>query len=377
MSKRIRNACFIAVMIVAFTIPASAQNIVKKSPNLAEVTIVGMGTDKDEAIRDAMRKAVERAAGTFIYSQSQTKDFTLIRDTILTRSAGFIQSHTIISAKESEDGLWNVKIKAVVSIKGIEDTWGVVKNLLQRTGRPKIMVFISERINNSKQDDSTVQTRIENLLLTSGFLLVNREQIKAIQKKDLESAVADDNLAKMQAVAKQFGAQLFISGSTSAIAGSTREVYGVAMNRYGADGDIRCYRSDTAQLLASQNATAYSADRTPRVAAKKALTTLGEKLGPKVQLDILRFWQDALEGRGELILEVEGLSFKQYLQLKKSLKNVKAVKDVTGNYSNGIAKCSIQSDVRAEILAERIVETIENLEITDVSQNVIKGKFTE
>ncbi len=377
MPERIRNVCILAAGIACIASAAAAEKVVKKSENLVEITVVGMGMDKEEATRDAMRKAVERAAGTFIYSQSQTKDFVLIRDTVLTRSAGFIQAHTILSANQTADGIWELKLKAVVSIKGIEDTWGVVKNLLGRMGRPKIMVFVSERINDLMQDDSTVQTRIEHLLLKSGFLLVNRQQIKAIQKKDLEAAVADDNPAKMQAIAKRFGAQLFISGSSSAAAGSSREVYGVPMNRYGADGDIKCYRSDTAQLLASQNATAYSADRMPRVAAKKSLTVLGEKLAPKVQYDILQFWQDVMEGRGELVLEVEGLSFKQYVTLKKQLAQVKAIKDVTASYSNKIAKCSIQSDVKAEILAEKIAEAIEKLEITDVSQNVIKAKFAD
>jgi len=359
--------------------PAAGQpgGIAKRPPEVVEVTVTGAGVDKDEAIRDAMRKAVERAAGTYIYSQSKTRDFALVRDTVLTRSAGFIQSHKIISAAKSADGLWEVKIRAVVSVKGIVDTWGVVRNLLKQMGRPKVMVFISEKIDGATQDDSTVQTRIENLLLKSGFLLVNRGQIKAIQKKDLEAAVAEDNPAKMQAVAKQFGAQLFISGSTSAALTSSRPVYGVEMNRYGADGDIKCYRSDTAQLLASRNGTGYSADRTGRLAAKKSLAALGDKIAPKVRYDILRFWQDVLAGRGELVLEVEGVAFKQYLALKKALAEIKQVKDVTATYSNRIARCSIQSDVKAEILAEKIVEKVENIEITDVSQNVIKAKLTE
>lgn len=375
-SIAIWRLCAAVMLIGCLAVPAGAQNVVKKGPNLVEVTVVGMGMTKKDAVRDALRKAVERAAGTYIYSQSKTKDFVLIRDTILTRSAGFVQSYEEISAKQSEDGVWAIKVKAVVSIKGIVDTWGVVKNLLMQMGRPKVMVFITERIDRIAQGDSTVQTRIENLLLKSGFLLVNRQQIKEIQRKDLEAAIAEDNPAKMQAVAKRFGAHLFIAGSTNAVLTSSRPVYGVTMHRYGADGDVKCYRSDTAQLLSALNDNGYSADRTSRVAAKKSLTALGDKLAPKVQGDILRFWRDVLEGRGEVVLEVEGASFKQYLALKKALATVKGVKDITAEYANQVAKCSIQSDVKAETLAERIVEAIENLDITDVSQNVIKAKLT-
>ena len=48
---------------------------------------------------------------------------------------------------------------------------------------------------------------------------------------------------------------------------------------------------------------------------------------------------------------------------------------MTTKYHNGIAECSLASDVNAQTLAEKLVEVIENLEITDVSQNVIKAKL--
>jgi len=378
MSKQAVVCCVLAGLAACTFRPAAAKDTpgANKTPDVVTVTVIGVGMDKDSARRDAMRKAVEKAAGTYIYSQSKTEDFALVRDTILTRSAGFVQKDEVLSAKKVSDGTWELKLRARVSVKGVVDTWGVVKTLLKEMGRPKIVVFISEKIDRAVQEDSTVQTRIEKLLLESGFLLVNKEQIAAIREKDLEAAVAENNLPKLQAVAKRFGAQLFVSGSTSATLTSSRSVYGVEMHRYGSDGDIKCYRSDTAQLLAARNATGYSADRTSHVAAKKALSALGDRIGPQVRDDILNFWSDVLQGRGELVLEVEDLSFPQYLKLKKALEGIEQIKDVSASYSNKIAKCSIQSDVRAEALAEKLVEKVLNLEITDVSQNVIKAKLT-
>lgn len=375
--KWMRVIALLAVCVAgASTLWAADDEVRKVGDNLVEVTVLGAGMDKKAAVDDAMRKAVERGAGTFIHSQSEVSDFVLVQDTVLAKSAGFIQSHEILSQKEVEDGTWEVKLKAVVSIQGVEDMWGTVKTLLQRMGRPKIMVFISEKIDGQVQEDSTVQTRVENLLLKSGFLLVNRKQISAIQAKELEAAVAEDNPAKLQAVAKDFGAQLFISGSTTAASGGSRETYGVTMHRYTADGDIKCYRSDTGQLLASQNATSYMPDKdSARNAAKRAIASLGDKLAPAVQMDILNFWSEVLQGRGELILEVQGVSFKDYAQLKKQLATIDGVKDVNAQFSNTIAKCSIQSDVSAETLAERIMEHVEGIEITDVSQNVIKAQM--
>jgi len=369
-----------AAMVTLLAAEAKAQNttteVAPKSDNLVEVTVTGGGANEDEALRDALRKAVEQGAGTFISSHSETKDFALVRDTVLARSAGFVQSKKVLSKQKLPDDTWQVKISAMVSVKGIEDTWGAVTTLLQQVGRPKIMVFIREKIAEEVQDDSTVQTRIENLLLKSGFVLVDKEQLKEIDKKDLTAAVAEDSPAKLQAIAKRFGAQIFISGVANCTAGPANNVGGVELFAYQAEANIRTFRSDTAQLMSSvPGQPARGVDRVWRSAAAKALDAQAQQIAPKVVADILQFWQDALAGRGEVQLHVEGVSFKQYTDLKKKLGELKQVKDVKTEYHNEIAECSLQSDVNAEQLAEKLVDALPELEIKDVSQNVIKAKF--
>ncbi len=378
MCKRLLIGTAIVALLAARP-AAIAQNVIKRGENLVEITVVGAGMDKDEAVRDALRKAVERGAGAIIHSESQTRDFALVRDTVLVRATGFIQSHKILSQRQVEDGTWEAKVTAVVSVKGIVDYWGVVKTKLKQMGRPKIMVFIGERIRREVVPDSTVQARIENLLLKSGFLLVNKQQLKAIDRKDLAAAVAEDKPAKAQAIAKRFGAQLFISGTANAASGGRKTIGGVVFETYEAEANVKCYRSDTGQLLSSiPGRPTRGVNRVWRSAAKNALDAQARQIAPRVQNDVLRFWQDALAGRGEVQLHVEGLSFTQYTALKKALKTIKQVKDVTTpKYHNKVAECSLESDVNAETLAEKIVEVIKNLEITDVSQNVIKAKLQQ
>ena len=61
--------------------------------------------------------------------------------------------------------------------------------------------------------------------------------------------------------------------------------------------------------------------------------------------------------------------------IKKKLKNVKGVKDVKTEYHNKVAECSIQADMGAEPLAEKLLDVLPELEIQDVTQNVIKAKY--
>ena len=375
-------SCVLALLL-AGAMPAKAaaaekEEVVGKEGNLVTIRVTGAGMDKESAELDAKRKAVEKAAGTIIYSQSETKDFTLVRDTILARSTGFIQSSKVVSSKEMEDGTFEVRVEAVVSVKGVEDMWGAVQEMLKAHGRPKIMVFMNEKIEKQPVEMSTVQTKVEDLLLKSGFLLVDKDQMKEIDKKDLAAALAEDKPEKAQAVAKRFGAQIFIKGSANADRGNDTRVGGVDLATYEGEANIRVYRSDTGQLMATVAGEATrGAQRVANSAAKQALDLQARRVAPELQLKILTFWQDVLSGRGELKLEISDVTFKQFLAIKKALKEIKQIKDVTADFHNSNVEASIQSEIGAEKLAEIISDAVKGLDIEDVSANVIKAKFKE
>jgi len=370
-SRLMTLAACLALLACAPSAPAQQT----QPAGLKDITVTGAGSTVDDAVRDALRKAVEQGAGVFIHSQSKMKDFAIIKDTTLTRAQGFVTAYKVLTKAQTADGVWEVRVKATVSLLRVQTFWGEVKALLDQVGRPKIMVFINEKIGAATVPDSTVQARIERQLLQSGFLLVNKRQIKAIDQKDLAAAVAEDKPAKIQAIAKRYGAQIYISGTANATSGGQNVIGGVRFHAYEAEANVKCYRSDTAQLLSSvPGRPVRGVDRVWRSAAKKALDGEARVVAAQVRLDILRFWVDALGGHGEVQLHVEGCTFKQYVDLKKALKQIKGVEDVTAKYHNKIAECSIRSSLNAETLGEKIVEAIKGLEITDVSQNVIKAK---
>lgn len=361
--------------------PADDAKVVDRGNNLVEVVVTGAGMTKEEAKRDAKRKAIERGAGAFIYSKSEVKDFALVRDTVIARAAGFVQSEEEISVKQLDDETWAVKLKVVVSVKGIEDMWGTVQTLLKDMGRPKIMVFIREKADEKVAEDSTVETKIEDLLLKNGFALVDKKQITAIQKKDLASAIAEDKPDKALAIAKGFGAQIFITGSADAVLGDNGPANGVKLYRYGAKGNITCFNSDTGDKLASKNdrtdGLRPGVDRMPNVAADKALAMLADKLGPQVRDEILRVWLDVFTGGGSLKLEVDGIAYGRVEALTEALKKIKDVTEVPDpEFANKVATFNIQAKMPAKELAKRVGK-IETLDITDVSQNVIKATYKD
>jgi len=349
---------------------------------LVTVEVTGSSAiSKEDAIRDAKRKAVETGSGTIIASETKTQDFQLVKDTILARSTGFIHSFKELSAQQSRiDDSWTVKISAQVSIKGIKDEILVVQSLLKDLGRPKILVVVNERIDRRTVEMSTVQTKIEGTLKESGFALVDRDQLKEIDRRDLQAALAEDKPDKVQAIAKRFGAQIFIYGTADANRDKDTRVAGVELKAYEAQSNLKVFKSDTAEIEASvmgnTNRPARGAQRVAESAAKQALAIEADVVAVKIKDRLIVNWRDFLTGGGELKLYVEGVKFAQIRKLKSALMDLPDVSEVNVEFANNNADCAIQSVVSAKDLAEKIADALEDMiEITDVTQNVIKATY--
>lgn len=372
MSRRMLLSLMLGFLTVASGASAAGK--------MQQVTVVGQGMTIDEAVTDGKRKAVEQVF-VKIYSSSQTQDFVLVKDTVLTRSAGFVKEYQILSKGGDEDMGWEVKMRVTVLTDPLDDLWGVVTNLLQDMGRPKIMVVLTEKVDGVVLEDSTVQTVVENMLMKSGFQVVGREMVQAAAARDLQAAIASDDPAAVQAIAKRFDAPIFVTGIVRATqaAGSPRQIYGMTKYIYEADSNVKVYRTDTGQMMSAVPAKATrGVQGVARSAAKQAMDQQGKLVAPAITQDILRFWMDAIGGRGEVKLRVSNISFTQYAKLKKALSEIDGVKDVRANYHNQIADMSIQTNLQAEPLGLKIVEAMEGtLEITDMNQNTLKAKFVK
>lgn len=353
-----------------------------------EVTVTGNGMTEEEAMRDAMRKALEEGAGTYISSQSETKDYALVKDTVLAKAAGFVLSKEILSKKQTDEGIWVIKMKAVVSVQKVIDTWGAVTTLLEQMGRPKIMIYIRETIDTKPQEDSAVQTVLENRLQKSGFLLVNKKQMDEVQRKEAEVAAAENKPDKLLQIAKSFGAKILITGSADAVLFQNKKVNDMDVSIYTAVAKISCFRADTAQIMTSINKRATGNHRAPQLAANKSLELINldhvepdtgqrtQGLAPELTEDILSFWQDVLQGRGDAKFEISGVEFGDVDTIETALKKIKAVKAVnSGDFANNIITFTLQLDCQAKDIAKEIAKTIKQIKVTDVSGNVIKAEW--
>ena len=246
----------------------------------------GADIARDNALDDALRKAVEQGVGTFVSSETKVENFQLISDNIYSKTRGYVSSYRVIT-EGPEGALYRVVIRAKVKLDDIEDDLAAINLLVRQQGRPRVMVVVKEleRWPEFNVDDRMMsQTMLETMLIDyfqqKGFPVVDaatvrenlrKEQLKRILEGDDETAV----LVGMKA-----GAEVVVAGTAQRTeerkraAGAVREFY---LFRVSA----RAINTETAEVMgasATKTELPFSVDEARRRAADTTAAELVSKI---------------------------------------------------------------------------------------------------
>ncbi len=354
------------------------------------VTVKAEGYNRDDALKQALRKALEQGAGVQIAGFSQTENYALIRDTIYSRAAGIVREYKVLKEGEVAGGVWEVTLEATVRPDAVAATWGEVQNVLDQIGRPKIMVWIDERIDGRYEPHSIVESRIEEMFVKTGFDLVSREAVDDIRRREAADAEVERNAAKLARLAKDAGAQLLIRGSANADRAGIENLYGTPAAFYNCDVQAKVYYTDTGKLLASESVPVTrrgvrshhelspQAARAALVAATFPRSDEHREPALAIQLfeAVMEQWSTQISAGGDIELEVEGVDFKTFVELKKALAGIERVRSVDGDFTKGTATLRIKAAMPAQTLAELLTEKpfAAWVEVVDLKPNRIQAK---
>lgn len=98
----------------------------------------------DEAVKAALRAAVEQVAGVTVEGQTQTLNHVLVRDQVIARSLGYVKKHEVLSRKVDR-GVLTVKVKAEVGKGELSKDVEAARALVARFGRPSLVIVIQEQ----------------------------------------------------------------------------------------------------------------------------------------------------------------------------------------------------------------------------------------
>jgi len=360
--------CTVALLLLGATV-APAQDV-------KVVVAEGMGAARDnlrardDAIQDALRRAVEQGVGTLVDAGTLTKNYELVADKVLSVAAGYVRTYEILDERREGDIL-RIRIRAEVAMAQLNEDLVALELLKQRLGYPRVMVVGVERADAQEISSNSVAVSIENFLITKGFDLVDKSTIEAGKARDV--ALNFDDYSAAQALGQRYGAEVLVTYQADADYSGGDVIYGTQFERYRGQVNVRVIKVDTAALMASVGSTDMGAAGGRLAGARKALENAGAKAAPSVFQKIVDTWQADVEGGTRLELVIQGVDFKTSNSIYLDLQEMRGVTSV-GNPQmvRDTVTIQLKGDIQGFGLAQRISTQFPNLEIEEVTQNRVK-----
>ena len=184
--------------------------LINISASAQEVTVDGTGRNRDEAIKNAERAAVEQVVGNFVDSQTLVENAMLKLDEIYTRAQGFVSGVKILSEGISK-GLYKVTAQMNVESEPNSALIGQLETVM-RLNDPRITVIMMRDNLAAGTHDELAETALNDKLLTVGFShVVDADIVAKLENAQLLERIYN---GEKRLVGSSYGADYLVLGQT-------------------------------------------------------------------------------------------------------------------------------------------------------------------
>ncbi|MCD4848401.1 MAG: flagellar assembly protein T N-terminal domain-containing protein [Candidatus Aegiribacteria sp.] len=338
----------------------------------------GWDIARDNALDDALRKAVEQGVGAYIDAETQVENLQLLSDRIYSRTHGYVVSYRIIH-EEQDDDLYRVVIRAVVNTGNIENDLAAIGILLSEQNRPRLMVVVREldELSGLSNEDRLMDgIMFETMLLDhfrqKGFPVVDAATVEEILRRDQLRLILEGDDQTAALIGLEAGAEIVITGtalrSTNSrmIAGSLRDIHNYKVS-------CRAINTRTARVLAAA-ATTTEVPFSENQARILAVDTTADQL----ITDILDSW--TLRENVTVILASNSNYTRVQMLRSELLLRLREVLDVIiRDYTGSRATLEVISEIGTQEVMDELAspEIGIDFEITGMGGNKIEIRFTD
>lgn len=105
------------------------------------VTARGEGSSLDQAVRSALRRAVEQAVGVQVSATTTVDRFEVVRNEIVSHAEGYVSRYRLVRQGVAENGATFAEIEAEVDGGRVRDSADAIPALLAMAGHPRVIVL--------------------------------------------------------------------------------------------------------------------------------------------------------------------------------------------------------------------------------------------
>jgi len=359
----------------AHTAPAAGETEVL-AEGAAAITGTAADIARDNAIDDALRKAVEQGVGAYVDAETEVSNYQLISDRIYSRTHGYVSSYRVIDETQA-GGLYRVVVRAVVRTEAIEDDLAAIGILLAEQGRPRIMVVIRELSSMGELDEASslmggtmFETAVLDHFREKGFPVVDAHTAREALRRDQLRLMlqGDDETAAL--IGLRAGAEIVITGTALHIeesrmmAGSPRRMHEYRVS-------ARAVNTETAALLAGKAMTVALPFSESQARARAADSTASY-----LESAILDGW---IRSGNTTLLVATNASFERMSRLRSDIRNhVRGVLDVvTRDLTGSRGTMEVLSETSTEEVMDDLSSLDTGFRIIGFSGNRVELEFVD
>ncbi|MBR1398254.1 MAG: hypothetical protein IJ563_12090 [Selenomonadaceae bacterium] len=346
-----------------------------------EVTVEGLGINRESAVNDAMRMAVEQVVGTFIDSNTLAVNLMIELDEIYKKSRGYVKSIKIVNEQETTNGY---RVRAIIDVDSDPNS-KLMNNLtmLYMLNDPRIAVIILK--NSTSQDEqsdphaTTVEAAMNAKLISMGFShVVDANQIIRLKNPQMLNDIYNGNQSPTDAANADNSVEYLVLGKIRA------DVKNVQVPGYGssemtqtslleakANLEMRIIKYSTGDLVGNFVVTGQGMDSSSSRAEDKALQSIAERAAVELDKTFRKFASKSTAG---LQIIVSCSDYNKIEQLRKDLLGVSGVQNVyIREHSDNKTVLELESTQKAHIIVQLLMKhTKLGIFVESVNDSLIK-----
>ncbi|SVC92184.1 uncharacterized protein METZ01_LOCUS345038, partial [marine metagenome] len=173
------------------------------------------GSAKNQALKNALRQAVEQGVGVFIDSNTLSQNYEVVKDEILSTSEGFVSSYDIVREGTTSGGtVYEVTLKVEVQEGRIKDKLSALRILHQKMGNKRLMlIYQSSDPHAVPRDNGAVLTTlgvVRDEFSRKGFRMFNELVMKEVYRAIEQEAIVDRPVDSLIAMALDQRAEILV-----------------------------------------------------------------------------------------------------------------------------------------------------------------------
>jgi hypothetical protein len=334
-----------------------------------------------------------------------------VRDRILSRSQGYVKGYDVTGTKE-DGGAVQVTIRARVAADALENDLAAIGLTLARKGLPRIALLIAEqRIDEVKPaawwgnqsgrgaaaGGLKLDQRVaENVFMAQwqpkGFTFIDMDALAGVVRQ-AGVVTADLNAEQIREIKNLSGCDVVVTGSV--VATKEHDVSGVAETLGAglvskvtgatctATLSVRAIHADNGEVLATEEKSARSYDKSPLACGRKATEEATREMAKVLEGKLLATWSKQLDQGSRITLKVSGVETLGVLNgLVALLRNeIRGVKDVQQRrFAGGQADLDATVQGGAQAFATELEEKSvkgRRIEVTGLSANTVELRLVK